>query len=309
MIPIITIQGPTAVGKSSLAVKLAKELNTEIISADSRQIYRYTNIGTAKPSLEEMQGIKHHLLDIRNPDENYNAGDFVKDADKIIEKLHSENKIPIIVGGTGFYIKSLIFGLFKSQEIPQSIKDKINRILIEKGNDFLYEILKKNDPESANRIHKNDTYRLVRALEIFESTGKKMTEHWQEQEKIIRYNSFNILVIEDRKLLYERINNRVDKMIKQGLLNEVNNLIKTGYDFSNPGLNSVGYIEWKSFFENKSSLEDCINKIKQNSRHYAKRQITWYRKVEFDLTLSSNQIILSNILEKIKAKNIFGGDK
>ncbi len=309
MIPIITIQGPTAVGKSSLAIKLAKELNTEIISADSRQIYRFTNIGTAKPSPAEMAEVKHHLINIKNPDEKYNAGDFVKDADKIINDLHSKNKIPIIVGGTAFYIKSLIFGLFKSQEIPQKIKDDINKLLIEKGNDYLYEILKEKDPESADRIHKNDTYRLVRSLEIYEATGKKINEHWKEQKKAIRYDSFNILVVDDRERLYERINNRIDFMIQNGLLNEVDNLLKLGFHFSDPGLNSVGYIEWKSFFNKITSIEECIDKIKQNSRHYAKRQLTWYRKVDFDLTLTSNQIILSEILTKIKAKNNFGGNK
>ena len=307
MKPIITIQGPTAVGKSLLAIKLAKEFDSEIISADSRQIYRFTDIGTAKPSISEMNGIKHHLIDIKNPDENYNAGDIVKDADEIIKKIHFENKIPIIVGGTAFYIKSLIFGLFKSQEIPPKIKEKINRLLLEKGNDYLYEILKKKDNESAIRIHKDDTYRLVRALEILEATGRKISDHWKSQEKLIRYNSFNILILDERKFLYEKINHRVDVMIQNGLLNEVNNLLKKGYKFSDPGLNSVGYIEWKPFFNNTATINECISKIKQNSRHYAKRQLTWYRKVDFDLTLSSNQIILSNILNEIKAKNKFGG--
>ena len=305
MIPIITIQGPTAVGKSSLAIRLAQKLETEIISADSRQIYKYTDIGTAKPSSEEMGGIVHHLIDIKNPNDNYNAGDFVNDADKIIKRLHSENKIPIIVGGTAFYIKSLIYGLFKSEEIPEKIKIEINQLLLKKGNDFLFKLLEKKDPQSAKRIHKNDTYRLVRALEIFQATGKTMAEHWEKHEKSIRYNSFNILLEEDRKILYDRINNRVDKMIEIGLLKEVNNLIKSGYKFSDPGLNSVGYIEWKLYFENKLSLNECINKIKQNSRHYAKRQLTWYRKVEFDLTLTQNQVIISNILNNIK--NYFGG--
>ncbi len=300
MIPVIIIQGPTAVGKSALALKLAEELNSEIISADSRQVYKLLNIGTAKPSQEEQEKIKHHLIDIVYPNQEYSAGDFAKDALQIIKHLNKQKKMPIIVGGTGFYIKSLVEGIFDAPQIPPEIRVNLKQTAIEKGSEFLYKRLKKIDPESAERIDPNDLNRISRALEVYEATGKTITQHWQQQpsgKKIIQ--AFNIFISDDRNALYERINKRVDSILEKGLLQEMNKLLKMGYGENDPGMNTVGYKELFPFFSKEKKLEDCIEEIKKHTRNYAKRQFTWFRKIDFDLTLEVNRITFLNVLEKI----------
>ena len=300
MIPVIIIQGPTAVGKSALALQLAEKLNSEIISADSRQVYKLMNIGTAKPSREEQEKIKHHLIDIVYPNQEYSAGDFAEDALQIIKNLNEQKKIPIIVGGTGFYIKSLVEGIFDAPHIPPEIRVNLKQTAIEKGLEFLFERLKKIDPDSAERTEPNDPNRVIRALEIYEATGKTITQHWQQQcpdKKIVQ--AFNIFVSDDRNALYDRINIRVDSMLEKGLLQEMNELLKMGYGAHDPGMNTVGYKELFPFFSKEKKLEDCIEEIKKHTRNYAKRQFTWFRKIDFDLTLQVNKIIFLNILEKI----------
>ena len=300
MIPVIIIQGPTAVGKSALALRLAEELNSEIISADSRQVYKLLNIGTAKPSREEQEKIKHHLIDIVYPDQNYSAGDFAKDAFHVIKNLNEHNKIPIIVGGTGFYIQSLVEGIFDAPDISPEIRINLKQTAIEKGTKFLYERLKKIDPDSAERTEPNDLNRVIRALEVYEATGKTITQHWQQQvthKKIIQ--AFNIFISDDRDALYERINKRVDAMLEKGLLQEMNKLLKIGYGENDPGMNTVGYKELFPFFSKEKKLEKCIEEIKKHTRNYAKRQFTWFRKIDFDLTLQVNKITFLNVLEKI----------
>ena len=300
-IPIIIIQGPTAVGKSTLANKLAFELQTEIISADSRQVYKYLDIGTAKPSKEIQSKIKHHLIDIVFPNEEYSAGDFVKDTEKLIYELHKKDKLPLIVGGTGFYIKALIEGIFKAPSIPKEIRKNLKQIAEEKGSEFLYEYLKEKDPGSAERANTNDLHRIIRALEVYEATGKTITQLWQENPSDKRnFKTYNILIYENREILYKRINQRVDEMLKNGLLNEMKELLKKGYNENSPGMNTVGYKELFPYFEEKRNLEECIREIKKNTRNYAKRQFTWYRKIDFDLTLQASNINFSIILQKIK---------
>ncbi len=300
-IPLIIIQGPTAVGKSTLAYKLAQKLNTDIISADSRQVYKYLNIGTAKPSKEILIKIKHHLIDIVYPDEEYSAGDFVKDSEKLIYDLHKKDKLPLIVGGTGFYIKALLEGIFKAPFIQKEIREKLIQTSEEKGSEFLYEYLKEKDPCSAKRANPNDVHRIIRALEIYEATGKTITQLWQENPSDKRnFKIFNILIIENREILYKRINQRVDEMIKSELLKEMKELLKKGYNEKSPGMNTVGYKELFPYFEEKKNLEECIQEIKKNTRNYAKRQFTWYRKIDFDLTLQSSNINFSIILRKIR---------
>ena len=302
-IPLIIIQGPTAVGKSSLAIKLAEELDSSIISADSRQVYKYLNIGTAKPTQKDQIRIKHHLIDIVEPDEEYNAGMFSDDADKLIKEIATENKIPIICGGTGFYIKALLKGIFKSPDIPTEIRQTLREAAEEQGTEFFYRKLKQIDPESARRINENDANRIIRALEVYETTGKTITQLWKEDTRGKRkFQTISIIIREDRDILYNRINDRVDEMIDNGLLNEMKELVNRGYNRTDPGMNTVGYKELSPYLDGEKELADCIDKIKQNTRNFAKRQLTWYRKIDFDLTLDSKNITFSNVFIEIMRK-------
>ena len=290
MIPVITIEGATASGKSALAIVLAEALNTEIISADSRQVYRYLDIGTAKVTKEEQKRVKHHLIDIINPDETYNAGALVKDASLIIEKLHSEGKIPIICGGTGLYIKALLKGLFFLPPLPQEIRQNLKQRLKEEGLAALYAELKSLDPLFAEKISENDTQRILRGLEVAIGTGIPLSEHWQKQKSSCKYNAFRILIDIPRPELYQRINQRIEKMLAQGLLAEIENLFALGYDENSPGLNCLGYKEFLPYFKKEAGLEECILLAAQHQRNYAKRQVTWYRKGNFDLVISPSGI-------------------
>ena len=290
MIPVITIEGATASGKSALAIVLAEALNTEIISADSRQVYRYLDIGTAKVTKEEQKRVKHHLIDIINPDETYNAGAFVKDASIIIEKLHSEGKIPVICGGTGLYIKALLKGLFSLPSLPQEIRQNLKQRLKEEGLAALYAELKSLDPLFAEKISENDTQRILRGLEVAIGTGIPLSEHWQKQKSSCKYNAFRILIDIPRPELYQRINQRIEKMLAQGLLAEIENLFALGYDENSPGLNCLGYKEFLPYFKKEAGLEECILLAAQHQRNYAKRQVTWYRKGNFDLVISPSGI-------------------
>ena len=290
MIPVITIEGATASGKSALAIVLAEALNTEIISADSRQVYRYLDIGTAKVTKEEQKRVKHHLIDIINPDETYNAGAFVKDASIIIEKLHSEGKIPVICGGTGLYIKALLKGLFSLPPLPQEIRQNLKQRLKEEGLAALYAELKSLDPLFAEKISENDTQRILRGLEVAIGTGIPLSEHWQKQNSSCKYNAFRILIDFPRPELYQRINQRIEKMLAQGLLAEIENLFALGYDENSPGLNCLGYKEFLPYFKKEVGLEECILLAAQHQRNYAKRQVTWYRKGNFDLVISPSGI-------------------
>lgn len=291
MIPVIVLQGSTAVGKSSVAMEIANNFQAEIISADSRQVYKFMDIGTAKPFQQEQQNIKHHLIDIITPDQVYSAGDFEKDAAKIITELYSNEKIPIIVGGTGFYVKALMEGIFHSPDVPNEIRERLKKLAEEKGGEYLHQKLQKVDPESAIRANPNDLNRIIRALEVYEFTGKSITQLWQEnpaEKKNFRF--LNILLTDDRKKIYTRINQRVAEMMIAGLLDEVKNLLKMGFTKASPGLNTVGYKELIPHLENDVSLDVCINEIKQHTRNYAKRQMTWYRKIVFDLTIAASDI-------------------
>lgn len=302
-ITLIIIQGPTAVGKSKLAMKVAEELNSSIISADSRQVYKYLNIGTAKPTPEEQKKIKHHLIDIVEPDEEYNAGTFAVDADELIKKISSQDNIPIVCGGTGFYVKALLEGIFNAPEIPIDIRNSLRKTAKEKGTEFFYNKLKIIDPESAMRINMNDANRIIRALEIFETTGKTITQLWKDDiREQSNFQTINIMITEDREILYDRINSRVDKMIDNGLLNEMKELVERGYKRTDPGMNTVGYKELYPFLNGDTELIDCIDKIKQNTRNFAKQQFTWYRKIDFDLTLDSKSINFSDVFNDIMRK-------
>jgi tRNA dimethylallyltransferase len=271
------ITGPTGSGKTNLAVTLARELNTEIISADSRQVYKYLNIGTAKPTKAEVKRIRHHLIDHINPLNNFNAGMFVEEAERIIFKLHSWNKIPVVVGGTGLYIKSLIDGIIDSVDTNQELREELLEKRKQFGNDYLYEKLKNVDPVSAEKILPQNWKRVIRALEVFYISGKPLWQHFNEQSRKSDHTFFQFGLEWDRKILYKRIESRVDLMIENGLVDEVRFLIKEGYSKEINALNTVGYKEIISYLENEISLEKAVELIKRNTRRYAKRQITWFK--------------------------------
>ncbi|MFA7543612.1 MAG: tRNA (adenosine(37)-N6)-dimethylallyltransferase MiaA [Candidatus Cloacimonadaceae bacterium] len=293
---IICIEGPTAAGKSACAIQLALALDTEIISADSRQVFRHLDIGTAKVSKEEQAQVKHHLIDIIEPEESYNAGRFVKDASGIIQGLQDAGKIPIICGGTGLYIRSLLEGLFEHPIIPTSIRERLKEELRERGLAALYQELQELDPDFATRISNSDSQRILRGLEIYRVTGKNISAHWAEQSKTSRYQALRILITRERAELYSAINQRINTMLSQGWMAEIEGLLAQGYAWDTPGLKTMGYKEFRPYYEGRDSLENCAALAAQHHRNYAKRQFTWYRKINFNLTYSPKCFKLSEIL-------------
>lgn len=277
---IFILTGPTGIGKTELSLNLAKELNSEIISADSMQIYRYMDIGTAKASKNQRETVKHHLIDIVNPDDNFSVSDFKYKASEIIGDLNISNRLPMVVGGTGLYLNSLVYELnFSSIVGDEIIRDKYESLANEYGNQYIHEMLKNIDMESYNRINVNDRKRIVRALEVFKLTGKTMTEKNKDFRKINdKYDIALVCLNMDREKLYSRINQRVDIMIEAGLITEVKSLMDMGYSSELQSMQAIGYKEIIMYLNNELSLDEAINKIKQGSRNYAKRQLTWFRR-------------------------------
>jgi tRNA dimethylallyltransferase len=300
MIPIIIIEGATATGKTALALKLAQMLNTEIISADSRQVYKYLNIGTAKPTQKELDEVKHHLIDIIKPDETFNAGLFSKKSDLIIRKLHKQGKIPIISGGTGLYVKALLDGLFKGDAYDSHIRQMLETQYTDYGIDLLYAELREVDTVTAERLSKNDKQRILRALEVYRTTGKPISQHWERQQTKSLYLPFRILLDEERDSIYKRIDARINAMVNAGLIEEISAILQYGYKWTDPGFNSVGYKEFKPYIEQGNGLSDCIKLAQQHTRNYAKRQATWYRKCSFNLAGTYSSINISSVEELIK---------
>lgn len=276
---VYVIGGPTASGKSKLAVELAKKINGEIISADSMQIYKEMNIGTAKITKEEMQGIKHYLIDIVYPNERYSVSNFKNDAELAIEEILKKGKTPIIVGGTGLYIDSLIYGIeFQDEEIDTEYREKLNKIAENEGLEKLYNKAKEIDPEAMKKISINDKKRIIRVLEIYHKTGKTKTkQEIESRKKELKYN-FKVFAIDmDREKLYSRIEKRVDMMVDEGLIGEVKGILEKYNQFPT-AMQGLGYKETVEYLQNKISKEEMIEKIKKETRHYAKRQLTWFRK-------------------------------
>lgn len=302
MINVITIEGPTASGKSALALALAENLGSQIISADSRQVYRYLNIGTAKPNLEEQRRVRHHLIDIIDPSQSYNAGAFTKDARIIIENLNQKGIVPIVCGGTGLYIRALLQGLFELPEQDPALREYLQNRLKTEGLNSLFAELQQLDPDFAMKISSNDPQRILRGLEVALGTGIPLSEHWRRQNRATRLTAFRILIDPLRAWLYKRIDKRMRLMIENGLLDEITELLKMGYDFHSPGLNSLGYKEFIPAFENRASLQDCTDLAAQHHRNYAKRQVTWYRKCSFDLTLDSSAITISEMIRRFEVE-------
>lgn len=276
---IIIIAGPTAVGKTKTSIELAKALNTEIISADSIQIYRGCDIGSAKVTTEEMQGIKHHLIDIKEPYENYSVKEYREDAFNIINELHAENKIPIVCGGTGFYINSLIYDMnLDDNSQDDFVREKIYEMYEEKGIDHIRDALFYIDKKSFDRINVNDTKRNIRAIEYFICTGNKFSDTFNSIREINNNITFSYYALEmQRDLLYDRINKRVDIMLEEGLIDEVKNLMSNGITKENQSMQAIGYKEIIKYLEGEWDYDFAIDKLKQLSRNYAKRQLTWFR--------------------------------
>lgn len=276
---VIVICGPTASGKTALSIELAKKINGEIISADSMQIYKDMNIGTAKPDKEEMQGIKHYLLDFVSPDTRYSVAEFKNDATKAIEEILQKGKTPIVVGGTGLYVDTLIYGIeYNDIKIDDEYRKELEKIAEDKGLEELYNMAVKIDKEAMKKISANDKKRIMRVLEIYKATGKTKTEQEIESRKNgVKYDYRVFALNMDRQILYNRINLRVDLMINNGLVDEVEKLIEK-YDKFPTAMQGLGYKEVVEYLENKITKEEMIEKIKMETRRYAKRQLTWFRK-------------------------------
>lgn len=276
---ILILAGPTGVGKTNLSIKLAKKMNGEIISADSMQVYKYMDIGSAKINKDEMCGIKHHLIDVCEPDEIFNVSFYVDLGKKAIDEILSKNKLPIIVGGTGLYIRSLLYDQKHcTSGEDKEYRDYIYKLAEEKGNKYIHELLKDIDNESYRNIHYNNVKRVVRALEVYHIT-KKPFSHFKQDKKPIFDFKYYILNL-DREKLYENINKRVDIMIENGLIYEVKCLREKGYTKDLQSMQGIGYKEVFDYLDGITTKEQMIEKIKQNSRNYAKRQITWFKKEE-----------------------------
>ena len=280
---LIIIAGPTAVGKTDISVKVAKKLGGEIISADSMQVYKGMNIGTAKATIEEMQGIPHHLIDVLDPSENFNVSIFKNLSDTEIVDVLCRNKVPIMVGGTGFYIQAVLYNIdFSEGETDEAYSESLYKMISEEGEkaeDRLYEKLKDIDPASAEIIHKNNTKRVIRALEYYHCTGKPISEkNDEEKNKEEIFDSYFFVITDDRQTLYDRIDSRVDKMIEDGLLNEVLNLYKNCISQESTAMHGIGYSQLIPVVKGEDTLEHAVEIIKRDSRRYAKSQLTWFKR-------------------------------
>ena len=273
----IVIVGPTCSGKTSLAINLALKLQTEVISADSRQIYKHLTIGTAKPDKQDLEKVKHHFIDQLNPEVDFNASIFESESLQIIKSLHRQNKVPIIAGGSGLYIKALVDGIFDTVDTDDEYRAELLKLKNEFGNEHLYDLLKEVDPKSADTMLPQNWKRVMRALEVHKSAGKPIWEVQSDHKRKVEINFLQFGLNWNREILYENIELRVDSMIKKGLVEEVKSII-SNYNSSLNSLNTVGYKEIIECLENKISLERAVELIKRNTRRYAKRQMTWFRK-------------------------------
>ena len=277
--PVIVLAGPTAVGKSSIAVELASDLSTEIISADSRQIYRSMDIGTAKPDLLDRKRVAHHLIDVVDPDETFSAGRFKTMADAVITRLHRQDRIPVIVGGTGLYIKILVYGLWQGPQAEWGLREQLREKEDLHGSGYLHGMLQSIDPESAARIQPQDVNKLIRAIEVFRQTGQPISTFHQEHFfKERPYQTVIIGLRRSREDLYSRIDRRADEMMSQGLLKEVKDLLKNGYTKDLPSMKGLGYRQMVGYLMGKYDLNEAIRCLKRDTRRYAKRQFTWFNR-------------------------------
>ena len=290
--PMIILTGPTAVGKTAASIELAKAVNGEIISADSMQVYKYIDIGSAKITKEEMDGVPHHLVDVLDPMEDFNVVCFQQMAKAAMEGIYERGHIPIVVGGTGFYIQALLYDIdFTENENDDSYRKELEEMAKEKGEEFLHSQLALVDPESAEQIHFHNVKRVIRALEFYHQTGKKISEHnAEEREKESAYHSAYFVLTDDRARLYDRIDRRVDLMMEQGLLQEVEHLRDRGLKREDVSMQGLGYKELFGYFDGEYSLEEAVRIIKRDTRHFAKRQLTWFRRERDVIWIDKSQI-------------------
>ena len=306
---VIVIVGPTASGKTSLSIELAKKINGEIVSCDSMQIYKDMDIGSAKPTQEEMQGIKHYLIDVVSPAERFSVAEYKKQAEKAIEEILSKGKVPIVIGGTGLYADSLIYGIeYQEIEFDEKYRKALEiQAQTDDGLEMLYNQAKRIDEEAIKKISENDKKRIIRVLEIYHQTGKTKTELEAESRKNEVKYDYKVFVINmDRQVLYDRINRRVDIMIENGLIQEVENLLKKYKQFPT-AMQGLGYKEVVQYFNKELTKEEMIDKIKQETRRYAKRQLTWFRKNKETIWLDGqlgNENNINIILEEINWANL-----
>ena len=279
-LPLIIIAGPTGIGKTRVAIEAAERLRGEIVSADSMQIYRFMDIGTAKPTPEERVRAPHHLLDIRDPDEAYSVADYVHDADAAIRSIHERGGVPLLVGGTGMYLEKLLYGIFEGPGKDEAFRAEWLNFAEERGNAALHERLRQVDPAAAHRLHPNDRLRMIRALEVFHLTGAPISARQVETlaPEHARYDACFIVLTAERDALYARIDARVDAMIAAGFVAEVAELRRRGYHRELHPMQSLGYKEIGEFLAGERDLASAVTLIKRNTRHYAKRQLTWFRK-------------------------------
>jgi tRNA dimethylallyltransferase len=310
--PLIILTGPTAVGKTELSIRLAKAVNAEIISADSMQVYRHMDIGSAKIKPEERQGIIHHLIDVLNPQEEFNVVTFQKMAKEAVNAIYEKGKIPLVVGGTGFYIQALLKDIdFSEEQSDKLYREQLRKTAEEKGSAWLHAILKETDEKAADQIHVNNTKRIIRALEYYHLTGEKISAHNErEREKISPYMAAYFVLTDDREKLYTRIDQRVDKMMEEGLLEEVQRLKAMGLDKSMVSMQGLGYKELLAYLDGELTLEEAVYIIKRDTRHFAKRQITWFKREQEVIWLNRQKFacdqtaILEEILHVLRIKKI-----
>ncbi len=309
---LVIISGPTAVGKTDISINLAKKINGEIISADSIQVYKKMDIGSAKIRPEEMQGVTHYMIDELEPDEDFNVYKFKELALKYLDVIYSKGKIPIVVGGTGFYVQALLYDVdFAENEENTDIREELYNLAEEKGVSFLHKILEEIDPESASQIHENNIKRVARAIEYYKQTGCKISEHNKEQHlKDSPYNFAYFVLNRKREELYNRINKRVDIMHNKGIIDEVANLKSLGYSRNLTSMQGIGYKEIYAFLDGECSEDEAFDKIKQNTRHFAKRQLTWFRRekcvemLEYEEFSNDSNLLLDEMIKRLKNKNI-----
>ena len=310
--PLVILTGPTAVGKTKASIGLAKAIGGEIISADSMQVYKQMDIGSAKIKPSEMDGIPHYLVDILEPDEEFHVVLFQQMAKQAIQKIYEKGKIPILVGGTGFYIQAVLYDIdFSENEKDTSYREELEKLAQTKGAEYLHDRLREVDEKSAQDIHANNVKRVIRALEYFHQTGEKISEHNEEQRKKVSPYNFSYFVLNDERAhLYEKINLRVDQMINEGLVREVQSLKEKGYTRDMVSMQGLGYKEMLDYLDNKCSLEEAVEIIKRDTRHFAKRQITWFKR-ESDVTWIdkkehdyNEERILKAMLQELKERGI-----
>lgn len=310
--PFIVLTGPTAVGKTALSIALAKAVNGSVISADSMQVYKHMDIGSAKIMPEEMEGIKHYLVDELEPEEEFHVVRFTERAKECLEEIYAEGKVPIIVGGTGFYIQALLYDIdFSKQDADSEYREELEQLAKEKGAVYLHEKLREVDPASAESIHANNIKRVIRALEFYHLTGTKISEHNEtERQKESPYNFAYFVLTDERARLYECIDKRVDIMVEKGLIEEVKKLKDMGYHREMVSMQGLGYKEILDYLDGKLTLEEAIYIIKRETRHFAKRQLTWFRRESDVIWFDKNayhhleEAILSDMIKILKEKKI-----